>query len=97
MRAAARPGVPCAVRARGLAARHLEHLEHLGAFEPGPLGQLLIGDAFARAFIYVEIAKFFGFVPALEGGFDYFALSDDGADATNTVPILGVGIRRTEF
>lgn len=50
-----------------------------------------------RGFIDLQIAQFFGFVPAIEGGLDYFSLSDPGGEVATRVPVLGVGIRRTEF
>lgn len=54
-------------------------------------------EASGRAFIDLELAKFFGFVPAVEGGIDYFSLSDAAGKVSDSVPVLGVGIRRTEF
>jgi hypothetical protein len=54
-------------------------------------------EASGRAFVDLSIAQFFGFVPAVEGGFDYFSLSDASGNVSATVPVLGVGIRRTEF
>jgi hypothetical protein len=56
--------------------------------------QLEVGG---RAYVDLEIAKFFGFVPAVEGGVDYFSLADSAGEVTTTVPIVGIGIRRTEF
>ncbi|HEX2873258.1 MAG TPA: hypothetical protein VHP33_18495 [Polyangiaceae bacterium] len=54
-------------------------------------------EASGRAYIDLELAKFFGFVPAVEGGIDYFSLSDASGQVSTSVPVLGVGIRRTEF
>lgn len=54
-------------------------------------------EASGRAFVDLSIAEFFGFVPAVEGGVDYFSLADSAGTVATTVPVLGVGIRRTEF
>jgi hypothetical protein len=51
-------------------------------------------ELFARAFIDVDAARFFGFVPAVHGGVNAFVLSSSGESASAVVPVAGIGIRR---
>lgn len=51
-------------------------------------------EVFARGFIDADIARFFGFVPAIHGGANVFMLSSNGASASAVVPVFGIGIRR---
>jgi hypothetical protein len=51
-------------------------------------------EIFARGFIDADVARFFGFVPAVHGGANVFMLSSGGASTSTIVPVLGVGIRR---
>lgn len=55
-------------------------------------------EAHARAFVDAEALRVLGFVPALTGGFDYFATSGGGAPSESTVvPVAGIGVRRTSY
>jgi hypothetical protein len=56
--------------------------------------QLELGS---RAYVDLELARFFGFVPAVEGGVDYVSLADATGTVSTVVPVFGIGIRRTEF
>jgi hypothetical protein len=48
----------------------------------------------ARGFLDADVARFFGFVPAVHGGVNAFVLSSNGASASAVVPVFGIGIRR---
>lgn len=54
-------------------------------------------EASARAFLDLELAKVFGFVPCVEGGIDYFAIDDETGVIATAIPVVGVGIRRVDF
>lgn len=51
-------------------------------------------EIFARGFLDADIARFFGFVPAIHAGANVFIISSNGASANDTVPVFGIGIRR---
>jgi len=50
-----------------------------------------------RAFIDLEVARFGGFVPGINGGLTYLHVSGAGPTATSIMPVVAVGIRREEF
>jgi hypothetical protein len=51
-------------------------------------------EIFARGFLDADIARFFGFVPAIHAGTNVFVVSSNGASTSDVVPVFGVGIRR---
>jgi hypothetical protein len=51
-------------------------------------------EIFARGFLDADVARFFGFVPAIHGGANVFMLSSNGAGTSAVVPVFGIGIRR---
>ena len=50
-----------------------------------------------RLFADAEIARFFGFVPALSVGFDLFSTTAAGGSLLTVAPVFGVRLRRTVF
>lgn len=51
-------------------------------------------EIFARGFLDADVARFFGFVPAIHAGANAFLLSNNGASTSSVVPVFGIGIRR---
>jgi hypothetical protein len=51
----------------------------------------------ARLFLDAEVARFASFVPALNAGFDYFALDSSSSHRSTLVPVFGIGVRRDTF
>lgn len=51
-------------------------------------------EIFARAFLDADIARFFGFVPAIHAGANVFIISSNGQSTSDTIPVFGIGIRR---
>lgn len=50
-----------------------------------------------RAFLDLEAARLFDFVPGLVGGFDSVRQSTNGASTGTLVPAIGLGVRRESF
>jgi hypothetical protein len=51
----------------------------------------------ARLFLDAEVARFGGFVPSVNAGFDSAFFSSDAESYSSFVPVFGVGIRRDAF
>ena len=51
-------------------------------------------EIFARGFLDADVARFFGFVPAVHAGANVFLLTSGGQSTSAIVPIVGIGIRR---
>jgi hypothetical protein len=54
-------------------------------------------ETFHRAFVDLDVAKFFGFVPAIFGGVDAIRISGDAGSTNVVVPLVGIGIVRPAF
>jgi hypothetical protein len=50
-----------------------------------------------RLFLDADVARFAGFVPSLNTGFDYFMLDSTSDSVASMVPVFGAGIRRDTF
>lgn len=50
-----------------------------------------------RSFIDLELARFFGVVPAAWAGFDMVSAKDSAGEVRTTVPVFGVGLVRPSF
>lgn len=53
-------------------------------------------DFSGRLFIDIDAAQFFGIRPAAFGGLDYIAQRDDSGSVSTLIPVVGVGLLKTE-
>ncbi len=53
-------------------------------------------DFSGRLFIDIDAAQFFGIRPAAFGGLDYIAQRADGGSVSTLIPVVGVGLLKTE-
>jgi hypothetical protein len=51
-------------------------------------------ELFARGYLDADIARFFGFVPAVHGGANMFFLSSPSTSTAAVTPVFGIGVRR---